>query len=129
MGTLFTDKGEIVVSLRGVNGGASPPPTSLPPISNMSLFSPAGGRLEGVHLLEEDARRLMSTYGADYADRGALEHGFIVFDVMASASIPPSRWVFSTRASYLALDPVSDTQRTPNHRLPISGRAPCDERA
>lgn len=88
---------------------AAPSPAT-PPAVNMSVWTPpsvgAIGKLDGLRLLEADAQRLMKTYGADYGDRGASKHIFLTIDVVGSAGVPHSRWIFASRSAYLVLDPA-----------------------
>ena len=104
IGRLYSDGGELVVTLRGgFPPAAPPPPSALPPSANVSLAPSPGGKLGGLRLLESDAHRLAETYGKEYADRGATKQVFLAIDVEGTTGVPPSRWFFVTREAYLIL--------------------------
>ena len=100
---LTSDGGEVFV----VVSGGSVPPAALPPAGEMNTYT-HDGKLEGFRLSEGDAKRLMSTYGKTYGDRDATGDSIIVFDVyLGGAHTIHSRWLYSTRAVYLAMSPAS----------------------
>ena len=107
LGSLWSDGGEVVVTLRS-SGNASAP-------YHAAYRTPATGKADGYRLAEADAARLMATYGAQYGDRGGGGGGggsggsgdiFLSIDVEGSPGVPRSRWVYVTRPAYLILHPA-----------------------
>ncbi len=100
---LHSEHGEVAVTLRGqesVDPAAPRTPSLLPPVANLSTFSPPR-KLSGLRMLRTDAERMMSTYGADYGDRDAEKHVVVIIDVAETVHVPASRWIFATRNVYL----------------------------
>eukprot|EP00931_Biecheleriopsis_adriatica_P032105 TRINITY_DN18762_c0_g1_i1.p1 TRINITY_DN18762_c0_g1~~TRINITY_DN18762_c0_g1_i1.p1 ORF type:complete len:1570 (-),score=301.84 TRINITY_DN18762_c0_g1_i1:81-4748(-) len=62
-------------------------------------------RLDGIRLYGPDAKRLMSEIGPKLGDPDSTDHGFVVIDTVPSPGVPATRWVYTTRPAYMAINP------------------------
>lgn len=109
--TVFSESGEIVVTLRQASDGAEGH-------YNQSVYVPKDKR-SGIELLQADAQRLLETYGKSVGERTSTDEIYLVIDAaMAGSGLPRTRWIYVTNPTYAVLDParlraLSNGQLTP----------------
>jgi hypothetical protein len=119
LGTLHSDRGEVVLSLRrptpSAPDDAASPPRAVLPTNVTNLLPPPGGKPPGFQIVAEDAARLMAAYGEAVGDRDSSGHVFLVIDVEGTtAGMPPSRWFYVTRCANPHPNPNPDPDPNPN---------------
>lgn len=118
IGSLYTDRGEILVTVAQQAFTGGPVGGSLSGLPANELAEAAGAedgsaallfqrrdKPSGWRLAQPDAARLMQSYGAEYGDRGSEGTAFLTIDVQGGPGTPRLRFVYSTSRAYLALMP------------------------
>jgi len=96
---LFSEGGEVQAHI--VPGG---PAAALPAVT---AWAPAG-RIPEVRMLKRDADLIRSEITQVHGVPGPdTPDTYIVLDVMASPGVPRSRWIYTTREFFLALEPFN----------------------
>eukprot|EP00929_Paragymnodinium_shiwhaense_P053242 TRINITY_DN26654_c0_g2_i1.p1 TRINITY_DN26654_c0_g2~~TRINITY_DN26654_c0_g2_i1.p1 ORF type:complete len:1617 (+),score=442.53 TRINITY_DN26654_c0_g2_i1:183-5033(+) len=70
-----------------------------------STWSPED-KLSGVRMFYFDAKTLQQDVARKYGDPQSSMHGMIIIDTVASTRTPATRWIYTTRPVYLAMDPA-----------------------